>query len=410
MINKYKHTSLACYLGYITQALVITLPSLLFTVFYNKFGITLGELGFLITASFCVQIIIDLTSAFFLDKVSYRTPAVLAHLFSFLGFFLMSFLPDIMTNHRFFAVCLCVFISSVGGGLIEVIISPLMEILPNERKAASMSFLHSFFCWGQALTAVLSTVYIAVFEIDKWNFLPLVWSLIPLFNMFYFMKVPIPNHKKVKKEEGGISLLKAKNFWIFLVIMIAAGAAELSMSQWASFFAETALGISKTAGDLLGLTMFAVFMGVSRLFYGIKGDKIKLSDFIMWSGVLCIVSYIVVVFSPYPIVSLMGCALCGISVGIMWPGTISYASEVFKGGASMFAMLALAGDIGCSLGPGLVGFMSDLYRKGGIYFPVFIGDLTKQGLKFGLMIAGIFPVLLVFAILYMRNKQEDLYE
>ncbi len=405
-MNKYKHTSYACYLGYITQALVITLPSLLFTVFFNKYGITLGELGFLITANFCVQIVVDLTSAIYMDKVNYRIPSVLAHLFSFSGFLLMSFLPDIMDEHRFFAICISSFIASVGGGLIEVIISPVMEILPNEKKAASMSFLHSFYCWGQGLTALLSTLYFVFFGIDKWNFLPLLWSVIPLFNMFYFMKVPIPEHKNERKEKNGYSLLKVKEFWIFLVIMISAGAAELAMSQWASFFAETALGVSKTAGDLLGLTMFAVFMGIARLFYGIKGGEIKLSDFIMWSGVLSVVSYIVVVFSPYPIISLIGCAVCGLSVGIMWPGTISYASEVFKGGASMFALLALAGDIGCSLGPGIVGFMSDLYRKGGIYFPLFTGDLTQQGLKFALMVAGIFPVLLVFAILFMRNKKD----
>ena len=406
-MKKYRHTSYACYLGYITQALVITLPSLLFTVFFNKFGITLGELGFLITANFVVQILIDLTSAFYMDKVGYRVPAVLAHLFSFAGFVLMSFLPDVMENNRFLAICISSFTACVGGGLIEVIISPVMEILPNEKKAASMSFLHSFFCWGQGLTVLLATFYFVAFGIDKWNFLPLILSLIPLFNMFYFMKVPIPEHNNDVPEKNGYFLLKVKRFWIFLLIMVSAGAAELAMSQWASFFAETALGISKTAGDLLGLTMFAVFMGVSRLFYGIKGADIKLSDFIMWSGVLCIVSYVVVVFSPYPLISLIGCAFCGLSVGIMWPGTISYASEVFKGGASMFALLALAGDIGCSLGPGIVGFMSELYRKGGIYFPVFTGDLTQQGLKFGLMIAGIFPVLLVFAILHMRRKQGE---
>ncbi len=409
MIHKYRHTSFACYLGYVTQALVITLPTLLFTVFYNKFNISFSELGVLIIANFFVQLVMDITSTLFIKKTGYRPPTVAAHFFAFLGFVLLSFLPNIMVNHRYAGVCIPIFISSVGGGLIEVVISPIMESIPNEKKSASMSLLHSFFCWGQLATVALSTLYFYLFGIEKWYFVPLIWSLIPLFNMFYFLKVEIPEIPKEEKTTTIFQLLKTEHFPIFLFVMLCSGAAELSMSQWASMFAETGLGVSKTMGDLLGPSLFALFMGISRVYYGIKGEGEHLLKLLICSGIVCIASYFVTVFSPVPVLSLAGCAVCGLSVGIMWPGTFSLASERFKGGTTMFALLAFAGDIGCSLGPGLVGIMSDLFRKGNTNLPFFTGDIAQQGLKFGIMIAAIFPVaLVIFACrLKAASKKEN---
>lgn len=406
MTKNFRHTSVACYLGYVTQALIITFPSLLFTVFFNKFNINLSELGILIIITFIIQLLMDLLSATFVNKTGYRMPAVIAHLFSFLGLVLLAILPNIMPSHRYIAVSVPIFISSIGGGLIEVLISPIMEGLPNEKKAKSMSFLHSFFCWGQLGTVLLSTLYFYIAGIDKWYFLPVIWSLIPLFNMFYFMKVPLPEPEKGEKIMGVKKLLSTKFFFFFLLLMLCSGAAEQAMSQWASLFAETGLGVSKTTGDILGLSFFATLMGVARLYYGIKGKGENLSRLILYSGILCVFSYLLTVFSPYPVLSLVGCALTGLSVGIMWPGAISIATEHFDGGTAMFALLAFSGDLGCSLGPGLVGIMSDWFGKGIISLPFFSGDIVQQGLKFGLMIATVFPILLVFAIVIIRQRKK----
>jgi len=405
MIYKYKHTSFACYLGYITQALVITLPTLLFTVFYNKFGITLSEIGFLITANFFVQLLMDLSSTLYINKTGYRLPVVFAHFSAFSGLILLSLLPELMHEHRYFAICLPVFISSIGGGLIEVLISPIMEAIPNKKKSASMSLLHSFFCWGQVATILLTTLYFVLFDIENWYYLPAIWSIIPLFNMIYFLKVPLPKPLKEKNTTRFSKLLKNKHFLLYLLIMLCSGASEQSMSQWASLFAETGLGISKTAGDLIGPTLFAVLMGISRVYYGIKSEKINLSKLVLYSGILCVISYLVTVFSPNPVISLISCAACGLSVGIMWPGTFSLTSEKFKGGASMFALLAFAGDLGCSTGPGLVGIMSDIFKTFVFSIPVFSGNLVQQSLKFGLLIAAIFPVILIISIMKTRRKK-----
>jgi len=405
-MKKYRATSVACYIGYVTQALILTLPSLLFTVFYNSFGITLSELGIIITISFCIQIAMDISSAIFIDKYGYRPVSVFAHLTCFLGLLGLSVLPNLF-NNNYLAVCLPIFLASVGGGLIEVIISPIMEELPNKKKSAAMSFLHSFFCWGQLGTALISTLYFYLFGIHNWTLVPLLWSVIPFINILLFIKVPLPAPKKEEKTMGMKELLTNKFFLLFLLLMLCSGAAEQSMSQWASLFAETGLGVSKSVGDLLGISLFAALMGISRLFYGLKSEKIKLSKFVLYSGILCIISYIITVFSPYPSLSLFGCALCGLSVGIMWPGTFSLASKSFPlGGTLMFALLAFFGDIGCAFGPGMVGFLSDTFKTAAIHVPFFSGDLTQQGLKFGLMFAAIFPVLLIITITYIINRKK----
>lgn len=403
-MQKYKITALACYIGYITQALILTLPSLLFTVFFNKFGISLSELGVIITINFCIQITMDILSAPFINKYGYRAPAVFAHFCCFLGLLGLSFLPDIL-SFKYIAICLPIFLTSVGGGLIEVLISPVMEGLPTEKKAASMSFLHSFFCWGQLATALISTLYFLWFGINNWKWLPLFWSIVPLLNVFLFLKVPLPAPFKEEKSMSMGALFKNKFFWLFLLLMLCSGASEQAMSQWASLFAETGLGVSKAFGDLLGISLFAALMGASRLFYGLKSEKIDLSKFILYSGLLCIVSYFITVFSPFPVLSLIGCALTGLSVGIMWPGTFSLASKSFPlGGTAMFALLAFFGDMGCSLGPGLVGFLSDIFRTARLPIQFFAGDLTQQGLKFGLMFASLFPIVLLIVITYIKKR------
>lgn len=399
MLKNFRHTNIACYIGYATQALIITLPSLLYTVFYSSFGISFKELGSLIILTFSVQLLMDFSSAFFIHRTGYRIPSVFAHFMCFLGLALFSVLPFVMEN-KFLAVSLSVLVSSIGGGLIEVLVSPIKNALPEKEKASSMSFLHSFFCIGQLSTTLLSTLFFCIAGIKNWAYLPIIFSFLPLFNAFYFIFVPLP-----KPEEETFSsikgLFKKKYLFCFLIIMFCSGAAEQGMSQWVSLFAEAGLKVSKTTGDLIGLSLFAALMGVSRLFYGLKGKNIDLRKFIMLSTVLCILSYFIAAFSPYPILSLIGCGICGLSVGIMWPGALSLATERLGNAASLFAMLALFGDLGCGLGPGIVGFVSDFYQK------TFSSSLSAEhGLKAGIVVAAIFPIILLIATLYLKKSKK----
>jgi fucose permease len=287
------------------------------------------------------------------------------------------------------ALVIVVVINAIGGGLLEVIISPIVEALPNENKTAAMSLLHSFYCWGYVGVILLSTLYFNTIGIENWRYLPMLWALIPLGNMFLFSVVPV--RTMIGEHETPVplrTLFTKKTFLLFFLIMICAGASEQAMSQWASFFAEAGLKVSKTTGDLLGPCAFAVLMGASRVFFGIRQEAIKLTRVLMGAGLLCVLSYLVTVFSPFPLLSLAGCAVCGLSVGIMWPGTFSLASKLFpRGGTAMFALLALAGDAGCASGPGLVGLV-----------------MNATTLKTGLLLAIIFPLALFCGIWFLNRE------
>ncbi|MFU0828873.1 MAG: MFS transporter [Lachnoclostridium sp.] len=389
MDRKYKQTLYASYIGYITQAIVNNLAPLLFVTFRKEFSISLEQIGFLITFNFGIQMFIDFISAKFVGQIGYKACIVAAHILSFFGLIGLGLFPYWFEN-PYHGLLLAIGLYAVGGGLIEVLISPIVEALPTDEKSSAMSLLHSFYCWGQVLVVVLSTLYFSTAGINHWKYLPLLWSLIPLFNAIFFTRVPI-NTLEDKGESLPVkNLFSMKMFWIFVVMMLCSGASELSMSQWASFFAESGLNVSKTLGDLLGPCMFAVFMGLSRTYYGKNGETIDLKKFISFSGFLCVLSYLIAVFSPLPLLSLLGCGLCGLSVGIMWPGVFSLASAYCpKGGTAMFAYLALAGDIGCAAGPSLVGTFSDIFNG---------------SLKAGLIFAVIFPLVLISLIGVLKSK------
>lgn len=387
----FKHTLAASYAGYITQAAVNNLPPLLFTAFCRDFDITVTQISSLITANFVTQIIVDGISVKFLDRIGMRAAAVAAHFFTVLGFILMGTLPFIISP--FAGLVIAMIICAIGGGLTEVVISPIVEALPGDEKASAMSMLHSFYCWGQAGVVLLSTLYFVTIGSEHWRWLPVIWALFPLLNMFLFMKVPI--NELIAEDETPTplkELFSMKIFYVLMLLMICAGASELAMSQWSSYFAENGLKVSKTAGDLLGPCGFALLMGTARLIYGIKGSKIPLEKMMKLSCVLCVASYFTAVFSPIPVLSLIGCSVCGFSVGILWPGTFSIASRTCpKGGGAMFALLALAGDLGCSAGPGLVGIVSGDS-----------GTLTK-----GLLAAVIFPAAMLILMLMLRSDNPE---
>lgn len=387
----FRHTKYASYLGYITQAIVNNLSPLLFIVFQNNFGISLEKIGILISLNFGVQIITDLIAAKYVDRIGYRAASVLAHILSTIGLISLGILPGIMPN-AYSGLIIAMVINAIGGGLIEVLISPIVEALPGDEKESAMSMLHSFYCWGHVSVVILSTVYFNTIGLDHWEYLPVLWAVVPFFNTFLFAKVPINTLVEAGEGIPLHKLFKVKVFWILFILMICAGASEQAMSQWASLFAEVGLKVSKNVGDLLGPCAFAVLMGISRTIYGIKGSKMNLMRTIVASSVLCVISYLIAVFSPIPIIALMGCAVCGFSVGIMWPGVFSISAKKYpQGGTGMFAMLALAGDIGCSSGPGIVGWVANVF-----------GNLKK-----GLLIAILFPLLLMFCILVLNKYKGE---
>ena len=390
MEMRYYRTLYASYIGYVTQAVINNLAPLLFVIFHTEFDISVAQIGFLVTFNFSIQILVDFLSAKYADRVGYKRCVIGAHVLCALGLVAMSFLPDLLPE-PYVGLLVCVAVYAVGGGLIEVLISPIVQALPMDGKSAAMSLLHSFYCWGHALVVILSTVFFKLAGSENWRLLPLLWAVVPAANIFLFAASPI----RVLSEDGESmpmgKLAKMKTFWLFVALMICSGASEQAMSQWASFFAEKGLSVSKSMGDLLGPCLFAVLMGSARTFYGVKGEKIPLEKFIAASGALCIVSYLVAIFSPVPVLSLAGCGLCGLSVGIMWPGVFSLAAEYCpQGGTAMFALLALAGDVGCASGPGAVGTVSEWFG----------GEM-----KAGLLAAIIFPVVLVLGIRALRKDR-----
>ena len=381
----YKSTLAACYTGYVVQAVVNNFVPLLFLTFQDTYGISLSRITILITVNFLTQLIVDMLSAGFVDRAGYLASAVAAHAFAFAGLAGLAFLPDV-TADPFAGLLISVVVYAVGGGLLEVLISPIVEALPTKNKEKSMSMLHSFYCWGHVAVVLLSTLFFLVFGIDSWKILALLWALVPAANLVVFTKVPL--YPLVSEDEEGIpltGLIKRPVFWIFLVVMTCAGASEQAVSQWASSFAEQGLGVSKTIGDLAGPMLFAVCMGTSRFLYGLYGDKIALKKAMSGSALLCIASYFVISLSPAAALSLIGCGICGFSVGIMWPGTFSMAAASLKGGGTaMFAFFALAGDLGCSGGPSFVGMLS---------------ESSVKGLSFGILCSVIFPAVLLIGVL-----------
>ena len=393
MENQYNKTITACFVGYIVQAVVNNFTPLLFLFFQKSYHIPLSQITLLVTFNFGIQLLVDLLSVGFIDKIGYRASMILAHVLSAAGLILLTVLPEILPV-PFIGILIAVMIYAIGGGLLEVLVSPVVEACPSDNKEKAMSMLHSFYCWGHAGVVLISTLFFYVAGIENWKILAAIWAVIPIGNAFAFAKIPIA--PLIEDGESGLELkdlFRIKVFWILLIMMVCAGASEQAVSQWASAFAEKGLGISKAAGDLAGPMAFAVLMGMSRLFYGKYGDRIHLERFMVHSSFLCILSYLGISLFPIPLFNLIACAVCGLSVGIMWPGIFSKASAVLpKGGTALFALLALGGDIGCSGGPTLVGMVSGA-----------MGDNLKMGILAGI----IFPVLLLMGIILCRKTKGE---
>ena len=391
MKPNYRRTMYACFVGYIVQAIINNFVPLLFVTFQKSYGIPLTEITVLITVNFIIQLVVDVASAWFVDRIGYRASMIAAHIFCTAGLVLLTILPEILPD-PFLGILLAVFVYAIGGGLLEVLVSPIIEACPTDNKEKTMSLLHSFYCWGHVGVVLLSTAFFALFGVENWKVLALIWALVPAVNMLAFTKTPI--YSLTENGEKGMTvkeLFSKKTFWLFMLMMLCAGASEQSVSQWASTLAEQGLGISKTVGDLAGPMTFAILMGTARLIYGRFGDRMNLNRFMQYSCILCIASYLCIGLVPIPALGLVGCAVCGFSVGILWPGTFSKASASLRGGGTlMFAMLALAGDMGCSGGPTMVGFISSLF---------------ENNLRIGILSAIVFPVLLLIGVSLIRKRR-----
>lgn len=384
----YKKTLFACYLGFITQAIAANYAPLLFLTFKNTYGISFDKLALIPMVFFLTQLFTDFAAIKFVDKIGYRTCVIVSQILSAVGLICMAFLPDFLPS-PFLGILISVVLYAIGSGLIEVLISPIAEACPFENKEGIMSFLHSFYCWGTMGVILGSTIFFAVFGIRHWRILTILWAIVPLYNAFNFISCPVKPLVEEGEEMSVVQLLRLPLFWLLMLLMTCSGASEISMLQWASAFTESALGVSKTVGDLAGPCMFAVLMGAARVFYGKASQKLDLIKAMLICGILCMICYLTASLAKTSVFGLMGCALCGLSVGIMWPGTLSIAAKKCPaGGTTMFAFLALAGDLGGSVGPALVGIYS---------------NLAGGHLKAGLLVAVCFPVLLIL-ILLILNK------
>lgn len=390
-MKNYNKTKIACYLGFITQAIAANFTPLLFLKFHNDFNIPLGNIALIPMLFFFTQLLVDLFCVKFVDKIGYRKSIVSSEIFSALGFIELTFLPSLLPS-PFIGIAISVITYAIGSGLIEVLCSPIMEACPFENKEATMSLLHSFYCWGSVGTILFSTIFFAIFGIDNYRVLIMLLTIVPIINIYNFATCPIEHLVSEGEGLSAKSLFKMPMFLIAIVLMICSGASELSMSQWASVFAESALGLSKAIGDLLGPCLFAVAMGISRVLYGNMKETIKLKQFMIGSGILCVICYVLVSLSSNPVLGLIGCITCGFSVGIMWPGTLSISSKTFPtGGTAMFAILAMAGDLGGSIGPAIVGK---------------VAENANGNILVGMRVGLIFPIILVIGLLlFKKNKK-----
>lgn len=390
----FKHTKLACYGGYLTSAVASNFPPVLFIIFQKQFGLSLGALATLISFNFGVQMLSDLVGATFIDKIGYRISSVLANLLVALGVVLMGILPNLLTD-SFLGLLIATITYAIGSGFLEVLVSPIMEAIPGDSKASNMSLLHSFYSWGQLLSIFVTTLYVAIFGGKNWWALCFFWAIIPITTALLFSKVPINSLPK-EEHKSSLAMFKNKSFLLFLLLMLAAGSSEIAVSQWASLFVETALGVSKTMGDLLGPCMFALLMGIARVVYAKISDNVNLSNYIILCGTLCVISYVLMVFAKNPYISLAAVGIAGFSVGVMWPGLLSLASAKFPlGGTAMFAYLAIFGDIGCTTGPALAGAISENAM------------LFASPLKAGIATCTIFPILVVLLTIISKRMKVD---
>ncbi len=393
--TSYRATLAATYMGHITQAIVNNFAPLLFVTFATAYDIPLTKILVLVSVNFGVQLVVDLLCAVWMDAFDYRVPIVLSQVFAAVGIAGLGIFPAILPN-PFVGLVLAVAIYAVGGGLTEVLISPIVQACPTENKEAHMNLLHSFYCWGHMAVILGSTLFFAVAGIENWPILAALWAVVPVVAGGLFALVPLrrlDDHIPAAERISFFGLFKKPLFWLFLLMMALAGASEQAMGQWASALAEAGFGVSKVVGDMAGPCMFALFMGLSRIVTARLSRRFSVAAIMVVSACLCAGTYLLTALSPIPALSLVGCALCGLTVGIFWPGTFSFAANRLRGGrTALFALLALGGDLGSVSGPALVNFATR--------------TLTDGSLQKGMLFATAFPLILIAAVCVLRHTRK----
>ena len=388
MTKSYKTTKIACFIGFVVQAIINNFLPLLFIIFNTRYNLNYEQLGRLLFVNFFVQLIVDALTPALVKRIGYRGAAIACHGLAAAGLFMLGVLPLVFPNQIYTCLVASIIVYASGSGIIEVCISPMVELLPGDKKGADMAFTHSFYCWGQAFTVLVSTLLIFSIGQQHWQFIPMFWAIIPLLNMINFMRVPVIEQPDDPISKTANTLFKNRDFWIFAVIMICAGASEITLAEWASLFAQKALDVSKTVGDLLGPCAFAVCMGSGRVIFGLLDGKFNPQKALILNNILCVLCYVGVAVCNIPALSLIACALCGFSVSLSWPGTYSMAARHFpSGGTLMFSILALCGDLGCSIGPWLMGIVAN-----------------STTLETGFLVCSVFPAFMIFTVPLLRKE------
>lgn len=390
----YKSTIRACYIGNLVGALVTNLSPLLFVILMGSYNLSFEQVGRLVLINFFTQIIADLAFSKPVDTYGVRPFITLGHALVFIGFVMFAFSPRLFPHSPYTGLMLATVVFSCGGGLLELLLSAIVQAVPSDAKAAAMSLLHSFYAWGFIVVVVLTFLMLKLFGSANWPWLFLIWSLVPLFNFFNFLRVPLPPQVP-DEHRTSTRVLASTPFFIFVVLGIAlGGAAEVSMSQWTSAYAETTLGLSKQTGDLLGLCLFAGLLGLGRVLYGTYGKRFDIWRVMFLGSLFAAGCYLVAALSQHPIVSLVACAFCGLGVALLWPGSVTNAAHRFPfAGASMFAILAAGGDTGAAVGPWLLGLIADQIPT----------DFPLSPLRVGMVIGTLFPLAMAGCLLIQRH-------
>ena len=408
--QNYSLTKISCFTGYIVQAVIVNLAPIFFIIFQNDYNVSYSALANLIFMMFLAQLIIDALSIKLSDIFSLRAITMTANIMAALGLIGLSVLPRVMDAYT--GIMLSTLVSSIGAGFIEVIISPIIDAIPHSSSKASMSLLHSFYCWGQMLTVLVSSLVLMAIGNDAWSYIPLAWAVIPTINIFLFAFAPLPEMVTASERTPLKTLFGSRNFIILMLLMLCSGATELSVSQWASLFAEKGLGVSKTIGDLLGPCLFAVFMGTGRVIFGLCGNRLNYKKALSLCATGALICYFTMIFVPVPLIGLFGCAMTGFCVSLMWPGTLSLTSSLFPlGGMSIFSIAAICGDLGAAFGPWIAGQVSDAVQSSATFASISdsVGITIDQiGLRVGLLVCAVFPLAMIIAVNMIKHDDKTI--
>ena len=410
MQTNYKRVKYACYTTNVSMSVVANLSPILFLTFHNLYGISYSLLGSLVLINFIAQLLIDLIFSFFSHKFNIPLAVKITPLLTLVGLFLYAVCPLAFPQYAYAGLVVGTLVFSVSGGLAEVLISPVIAAIPSDDPDREMSKLHSVYAWGVVPVILISTLFLYVFGSQSWHWLALLYMLVPLVAFLLFTKAQIPQMETPEKVSGALSFLKNKGLWLCVGAIFLGGASECIMAQWSSGYIEQALGIPKVWGDIFGVAVFSVMLGMGRTLYAKKGKKIE--NVLFLGSIGATICYLLAAICNMPLIGLVACAFTGLCVSMLWPGSLIVASDRFpQGGVFIFAMMAAGGDLGASVGPQLIGVITDF----AIANPTIVSFAEgmnlapeQMGMKLGMLVGMLFPLTAIavyFVIKKSRNEK-----